>query len=61
VSEYAHQLGYSARQLSELEARVFAELRARGAERIARDGGELGASGDDLTEPGGLGLLPRRG
>ena len=33
VSGYAHRLGLSAAQLSELEARVFKELQARGATR----------------------------
>ena len=32
VSAYAHRLGLSAHQLSELESRVFAELRQRGTE-----------------------------
>ena len=33
VSGYAHRLGLSAAQLSELEARVFKELQERGASR----------------------------
>jgi tellurite resistance protein len=37
VSGYAHRLGLSAAQLSELEARVFKELQERGAAR-AGDG-----------------------
>lgn len=38
ISEHAHRLGFSARQLAELEARIFEELRARGAARLAREG-----------------------
>lgn len=37
VSGFAHRLGLSAAQLSDLEARVFAELKQRGASR-AGDG-----------------------
>lgn len=35
VSTFAHRLGFSAAQLSELEARVFKELQERGASRPA--------------------------
>ncbi len=73
ISEHAHRLGFSARQLAELEARVFAELRERGAARMAReessalsgvdeptveaDTMESAALDADLTAPGGLGVL----
>ncbi len=36
ISEHAHRLGFSARQLAELESRVFEELRERGTARMAR-------------------------
>lgn len=37
ISAYAHRLGLSARQLADLEHRVFGELRERGASKMARD------------------------
>ena len=37
ISAYAHRLGMSARQLADLEHRVFADLRERGASKLARD------------------------
>lgn len=40
MSAYAHRLGLSARQLASLEHRVFADLRERGASRLARDKAE---------------------
>lgn len=39
VSGYAHRLGLSAAQLSELEARVFKELQERGASRAPGESG----------------------
>ena len=44
ISALAHRLGLSARQLEQLEARVFAELKVRGS-----------VTADDRTEPGGPG------
>lgn len=37
ISAYAHRLGLSARQLADLEHRVFADLRERGESKLARD------------------------
>ena len=37
ISLFAHRLGYSARGLSELESRVFQELRNRGVQEKRRD------------------------
>lgn len=37
ISAYAHRLGLSARQLADLEHRVFADLRERGESKLARE------------------------
>ena len=59
VSAYAHRLGMSARQLADLEHRVFADLRERGASKLARDRAareaqqrDLPTEQDDETESG---------
>ena len=44
ISAYAHRLGMSARQLADLEHRVFADLRDRGASKLARDGQRAGGT-----------------
>ena len=44
ISAYAHRLGMSARQLADLEHRVFADLRERGASKLARDGQRAGGT-----------------
>jgi hypothetical protein len=51
ISHFAHGLGLSARQLADLEARVFGQLAARGADVRRRQGS---ASGHDAPEPGAL-------
>jgi hypothetical protein len=60
ISAYAHRLGMSARQLADLEHRVFADLRERGASKLARDQaaqeeealGEAETMFDDRTDSG---------
>lgn len=45
VSQLAHRLGYSARQLARLEEQLFTELQARGASRLPARAG----AADDAT------------
>lgn len=49
ISAYAHRLGLSARQLADLEHRVFADLRERGESKLARD---RATAADDAEAPG---------
>jgi len=60
VSDFAHRLGLSARQLSQLEARVFTEIRARGAARMALGKGlnHLTADVDPTEAPDLPPILP---
>lgn len=60
VSELAHRLGLSARQLSLLEAKVFEDIRARGAARMAAGRGlnHLAADIDPTEAPDLPAVLP---
>jgi hypothetical protein len=62
ISGYAHRLGLSARNLASLEHRVFADLRERGASKLAREKERAAAqvleddetADAERTMPGGL-------
>ena len=60
ISDFAHRLGLSARQLSQLEARVFTDIRARGAARMAAGKGlnHLTADVDPTEAPDLPPILP---
>ena len=59
ISHYAHRLGFSARQLAELESRVLRKIVERGAAVRRRDAARAAGAGIDAPEPGLGSVLDR--